>query len=214
MVVIMTKIKNELPVVEIFESIQGEGFNTGKRAIFIRLGRCNLRCPWCDTNYDQFDLMSFEEIFLEIIAFSDTKNVVITGGEPTVHKNLSFFIEKLKVNSYTVWIESNGIREIPKLIDYIAISPKRLYRNIYEKQCVFTADEVRIVIDDKEDGLDFCQFIEKRVKSKRYFISPCEIDNEIQWADALHVLAKLNERHNRKVDWFLSIQTHKMMDIR
>lgn len=37
------------PIVEIFESLQGEGFNTGMPAIFVRFGKCNLTCPWCDT---------------------------------------------------------------------------------------------------------------------------------------------------------------------
>ncbi len=41
-------------IVEIFESLQGEGFNTGMPAIFIRFGKCNLACTWCDTNYHQF----------------------------------------------------------------------------------------------------------------------------------------------------------------
>lgn len=204
----------ELPIVEIFESIQGEGFNTGRKAIFIRLGQCNLKCPWCDTNYNEFILMSFDEIFNKLESFLDTKNIILTGGEPTIHRNLNLFIDRLKENSFKVWIESNGIREIPNSIDYVAISPKRLYQSIYEKNCVTDADEVRIVIDEVEGGFDFCQFIEKKVKSQKYYISPCEVENKIQWVDALNVLGRLNERDDKKVDWLLSIQSHKIMDIR
>ena len=49
-------------IVEIFESLQGEGFNTGMPAIFIRFGKCNLACPWCDTNYHQFKHWSLSQI--------------------------------------------------------------------------------------------------------------------------------------------------------
>ncbi|MBO0439259.1 7-carboxy-7-deazaguanine synthase QueE [Candidatus Enterococcus ikei] len=210
----MSKKMEELPIVEIFESIQGEGFNTGRKAIFIRLGQCNLKCSWCDTDYNEFILMSFDEIFNKLESFLDTKNIILTGGEPTIHRTLNSFIDRLKENSFKVWIESNGIREIPNTIDYVAISPKRLYQNIYEKHCVTDADEVRIVIDEVEGGFNFCQFIEKKVKSQKYYISPCEVENKIQWADALNVLGRLNERDNKKVDWLLSIQSHKIMDIR
>lgn len=214
LVTIMIKSNKELPVVEIFESIQGEGFNTGKKVIFIRLGKCNLNCPWCDTDYNKFILMKFDEILNKLEGFSNTKNIVITGGEPTIHENLDSFIKILKDNAFIVLIESNGILEIPNAIDYVAISPKRLYRKIYEKKCVDNVDEVRIVIDEVKEGFEFCQFIEKKVKSKKYYISPCEIENQIQWQDAIKVLGLLNDREDRNVDWFLSIQAHKLMGIR
>ena len=70
-------------IVEIFESLQGEGFNTGMPAIFIRFGKCNLACPWCDTNYHQFKRWSLSQILNKVRSFS-AKNIIITGGEPTI----------------------------------------------------------------------------------------------------------------------------------
>ena len=49
-------------IVEIFESLQGEGWNTGMPAVFIRLGKCNLACSWCDTDYLKFGMMSLSDI--------------------------------------------------------------------------------------------------------------------------------------------------------
>lgn len=210
----MIKTSETLPVVEIFDSIQGEGFNTGRNAVFIRLGKCNLSCPWCDTNYDVFKTMKISEILDRVNEITIDKNVIITGGEPTIHSNLCSLVNGLKLNGFSVWIESNGIEMIPKTIDYVAISPKRMYTNIYKKKRVMNADEVRIVIDDIQGSLEFCIFIEENVNSQKYYISPCEVDNNIQWEMALEVLGKLNGRINRKVDWLLSIQTQKFMEIR
>ena len=50
------------PIVEIFHSVQGEGFHSGESSIFVRFGRCNLRCEWCDTNFDEFEEMSISQI--------------------------------------------------------------------------------------------------------------------------------------------------------
>ena len=43
-----------MKIVEIFKSIQGEGSNFGKQVIFVRLGNCNLKCPWCDTDWKKY----------------------------------------------------------------------------------------------------------------------------------------------------------------
>ena len=207
-------LDTSLPVVEIFASIQGEGFNTGQNAIFLRLGKCNLRCPWCDTDFNKFKFMTLEEIYSEIQKIKNVKNVIITGGEPTIHKDLDLAVNFLKYNGYFVWIESNGLLRIPNNIDYIAISPKRLYKKYYEKRCVKIADEVRIVIDDLEEGYNFCKFIEKKVKAKKYYVSPCEINRKIMWEEAIIVLGRLNSRLNHPYEWLLSIQTHKLINIK
>ncbi len=47
---------------EIFESLQGEGYNTGMSAVFIRLGKCNLACAWCDTDYLKFGMMRLSDV--------------------------------------------------------------------------------------------------------------------------------------------------------
>ena len=63
-------------------------------------------------------------------------------------------LNQLKSNGYFVAIETNGLKDVPAQIDYIATSPKRLYADAYDKRYIKTADEVRIVVDDV---FDFCE---------------------------------------------------------
>jgi organic radical activating enzyme len=71
------------PIVEIFHSIQGEGHHTGTSSVFIRFCRCNLRCPWCDTEFDEWDDMSLGQVIDEVSKF-DCDRVILTGGEPAL----------------------------------------------------------------------------------------------------------------------------------
>ncbi|TCP93533.1 organic radical activating enzyme [Cricetibacter osteomyelitidis] len=196
-------------IVEIFESLQGEGFNTGMPSIFIRFGKCNLACPWCDTNYNQYESWSLERILTKVRSFS-AKNVIITGGEPTVVPKLEILLESLKSENYFLAIETNGLKPIPLQIDYIATSPKRMYQHKYQRRCIPFAHEVRIVADG--DVLAFCEQMENRIKAKHYYLSPCETDGEMNLLDTITQLGKLNQRTN-KPKWQLSLQTHKLIGI-
>ena len=64
----MTQDADGIQVVEIFESLQGEGYNTGMPAVFLRLGGCNLACPWCDTVFDRFETLSEDEVVERVAA--------------------------------------------------------------------------------------------------------------------------------------------------
>ena len=68
---------------DIFYSLQGEGRNTGRAAIFIRFAGCNLKCPFCDTDFSQYEEMSDEDILNRIKSYS-SHFVVLTGGEPSL----------------------------------------------------------------------------------------------------------------------------------
>ena len=71
---------------EIFYSLQGEGFHTGKAAVFVRLSGCNLRCPFCDTDFSSFTLMTAAQIAERVFAYSTDADtlIVLTGGEPSL----------------------------------------------------------------------------------------------------------------------------------
>lgn len=205
-----TLISNpRFPIVEIFESLQGEGFNTGMPAIFIRFGKCNLTCPWCDTNYNQFEQWSLTAILAKVQSYS-TKNVIITGGEPTVQPNLSLLLDELKKQGYFLAIETNGLKDIPAQIDYIASSPKRMYQEKYLRRCIHFAHEVRIVVDGQV--LAFCEQIEASIQAERYYLSPCEIEGKMNLLETITQLGLLNQRKN-KPRWQLSIQAHKIAGI-
>ncbi|EER47133.1 hypothetical protein AM305_01574 [Actinobacillus minor NM305] len=197
------------PIVEIFESLQGEGFNTGMPSIFIRFGKCNLTCSWCDTPYHQFDSWTLTQI-LEKVEGYQAKNIIITGGEPTIQPNLTVLLDELKQRGYFLAIETNGLKDIPTQIDYIATSPKRLYAKKYQRRCIPFAHEVRIVAD--ENVIAFCEQIETQINAERYYLSPCEVEGKMNLLETITQIGLLNQRKN-KPKWQLSIQTHKIVGI-
>lgn len=197
------------PIVEIFESLQGEGANTGMPSIFLRFGKCNLACPWCDTPYNHFQQWSLSCILDKVRSFS-AKNIIITGGEPTIQPQLTLLLEQLKKEGYFLAIETNGLKDIPPQIDYVATSPKREYAKKYQQRCITKANEVRIVVDG--NVLDFCSLIEEKIQAEHYYLSPCEIKGEMNLLETITQLGWLNQRLN-KPKWQLSIQTHKLIGI-
>lgn len=96
------------PVSEIFESIQGEGNRAGMRCLFIRFQFCNLTCTWCDTKYTwlkdtgYFKWYSLTEL-KDIIREKGIKEVIFTGGEPTL-----FSLDKLIEPGFNYHVETNG----------------------------------------------------------------------------------------------------------
>lgn len=202
----VSELSKTYPIVEIFHSVQGEGFHAGSPRIFIRFGRCNLRCEWCDTEFDEWNEMTVIEILAEVMKF-DCKNIVFTGGEPAI-QDLVPISNALRNRDYHTSIETNGTIEIPEgLIDWICVSPKdQLYPNVKIKQR--TGDELKIVYcgqdldmyDDLVDGFG------------NLFIQPCYFEGEsVEWNgknfQETEALVKNNPR------WRLSLQTHKWMGI-
>jgi len=111
----------QLPVVEIFRTLQGEGILIGTPSVFVRLAVCNLHCVWCDTKYTWVPkLLEREKIMflypMDIFnivkekAGNSVKNVVFTGGEPLLwwDKGLRDCVESLSYNGFFVEIETNG----------------------------------------------------------------------------------------------------------
>lgn len=107
-----------MKVVEIFDSIDGEGIRAGKTATFIRLAGCNLRCSYCDTLYALFNEakpceyteMSIDEILLKVN--KTYKRVTLTGGEPLLHAKSVDLVKRLLENGVEVNIETNGAVDI------------------------------------------------------------------------------------------------------
>lgn len=209
----MTEIQPENPayrIVEIFESLQGEGYHTGMPAIFIRLGKCNLACAWCDTDYLSFQPMHLDEIHACLKKYS-APNIIITGGEPTIQPHLNILLDSLKAAGYRLHIETNGLTPVPPQIDFIAASPKACYAAKYDKQCIENADEIRIVADG--DIQNFCARIEQKIRAKHYYLSPCEQNGAMNIHHTIRQLGMLNSRPDAPVHWQLSIQTHKWAGI-
>ena len=91
-----------LPLMEEFYTIQGEGFNTGKAAYFIRIGGCDVGCHWCDVK-ESWDAsihpLTATEKIIENVCAHPAKSVVVTGGEPLIY-NLDFLSSELQKKKY------------------------------------------------------------------------------------------------------------------
>lgn len=122
----------ELPVVELFHSVQGEGVRSGEPATFIRLAGCNLRCTWCDTPYSWSadGLRDAAPMRIDAIAAAVRERaVVLTGGEPMLHhRRLPALIAGLRGRGVEhVTVETNATVFDPvlaPLVDLWSLSPK------------------------------------------------------------------------------------------
>ena len=191
-------------LVEIFESLQGEGRNSGRPCVFVRFAGCNLACPWCDTDRARHFSLSLDELVKEIAAFKP-KSVILTGGEPTRVAAMPELIAALKERGYWIAVETNGTAEPEWLafVDYVACSPKLEYP---ESLKLTRANEVRVVASAPE-VVAFCRDLPSRIAATDYYLSPCERGGEMDFATAKAVLAELP-------GWALSVQLHKLLGFR
>ncbi len=191
-------------LVEIFESLQGEGRNTGRPCVFVRFAGCNLACPWCDTDVKKRFSESLEELVAEISRFKP-KSVVLTGGEPTTVDGMPELVAALKERGYWIAVETNGTNDADWLqfVDYVACSPKAEFPEAIK---LTRADEVRVVASS-ESVVSFCQSVRGGIAAVDYYVSPCERDGDIDFATAKSVLSQLD-------GWSLSVQLHKILGFR
>lgn len=115
----------EYPIIEIFDSVQGEGRYSGLPVTFIRFAGCNLECPWCDTAEQLAEISELIELE-DIVDKVHYPSVVMTGGEPTLQDLDSLCAairEKFGTKTFLM-IETNGTGTVPSAFNYIACSPK------------------------------------------------------------------------------------------
>lgn len=118
--------------------MQGEGPSLGRRAGFVRLGRCNLACTWCDTPYTwrwsdhdprvELSVRSVDEVVAQVEAMR-VPLVVITGGEPLLQQRaLASLLERLRSSGHEIEVETAGTippaPEVVGLVDRFNVSPK------------------------------------------------------------------------------------------
>ncbi|MBF0122478.1 MAG: 7-carboxy-7-deazaguanine synthase QueE [Candidatus Omnitrophica bacterium] len=115
-------VQEKAKVVEIFESIQGEGKYAGVSQVFVRFAGCNLNCAWCDSSHARdpkpggFREMGAEELLAEVDQLRGAcHSLSLTGGEPLVHVDfLKEFLPMLKAYKIPVYLETNGT--LPKAL--------------------------------------------------------------------------------------------------
>jgi len=193
------------PIVEIFHSVQGEGFHAGIPHVFVRFGNCNLRCEWCDTDFLTYEERNLESIVDEVLSY-DCDRVIFTGGEPAL-QDLSTIGSSLKKEGISLSIETNGTIEVDPIIDWICVSPKdQLYPNAKIKQR--QGDELKIVYC----GQDLGMYDDLRMGFMHHFIQPCYLDSESVEENGRSFQA-VEKVVKESQGWRLSLQTHKWMGV-
>jgi 7-carboxy-7-deazaguanine synthase (Cx14CxxC type) len=202
---------------EIYLTIQGEGAQTGRVAIFVRFSGCNLWtgreqdrasaiCKFCDTEFRGTDgrnggKYGAEKLVSIILNIWDSRSgrpfVVITGGEPLLQLD-QYLVDRLHDSDIEIAIETNGTLQAPDRIDWVCVSPKA-GTEIVQK----SGHELKIVYPQQElNPLDFADW-----DFEVFTIQPMdgtEIEQNTQ-AAAAFCLA-----HSQ---WKLSLQTHKLIGI-
>lgn len=197
-------MKRSLTIVEIFNSVQGEGANQGRSATFVRLAYCNKRCSYCDTYWETGTEMTLDAIRAELEKYA-TRFLIWTGGEPTMQLDdeiLGFF------EGYTHAIETNGTNPVPSRIDYISCSPK--VEQALLRQNFDHVNEFRFPVI-KGDALPD---IDELPVADNYFLSPV-FDGEAQHCmeinfENLNYCLELIQKDPR---WRLSVQLHKLIQV-
>ena len=207
-------------VKEIFYTLQGEGMQAGRPAVFCRFAGCNLWsgmekdrtqavCTFCDTDFVGTDgegggkFTSSGELAKAIAALwpkedsSGTRFVVCTGGEPLLQLDEPL-VDALHAEGFEVAVETNGTQPAPQRLDWICVSPKADAPVILAR-----GDELKLVYPQEKaqperfENLDFRHFLlqpmdgPEREKNTQLAIAYCKA-------------------HPR---WRLSIQSHKILGI-
>ena len=199
-----------MKVNEIFYSLQGEGLNTGTPAVFVRLRGCNLQCPFCDTEHAEGKEMTEGEIIEEVSRYKASL-VVITGGEPALQLTESL-VEMLHLLGKTVAVETNGTIELPKNVDWVTLSPKDAFLGEKAKPVLTEADELKLVFSD-DLCRDACKCVSKydNINVRHRFLQPCDTGDAVKNAE---IIKKTIEYCKEHPEWRLSLQTHKILNIR
>ena len=195
-----------LPVVEEFFSLQGEGFHTGKAAYFIRLGGCDIGCNWCDSRFswnpDLHPVIETKSIIERVIE-SGADSVVVTGGEPLMWK-LDYLCNELRNKKIGTFIETSGAYPLSGKWDWICLSPKR---NIPPSvEICKVADELKVIIQDRSD-------FEWAEKYRGIVRNGCRLFLQPEWSRFESIIPEIVEYIKKNGIWRISLQVHKYMHI-
>jgi 7-carboxy-7-deazaguanine synthase (Cx14CxxC type) len=207
-------------VKEIFYTLQGEGAQAGRAAVFCRFAGCNLWsglekdratavCNFCDTDFVGTDgegggkFTSAESLAAAIAAtwLADEKSgrqfVVCTGGEPLLQLDTPL-IDALHGHGFEIAVETNGTQEPPPGIDWICVSPKASAQVV-----LIAGNELKLVYPQRDampDRFEHLQFT-------HFFLQPMD---GVERDHNARAAVDYCRRHPR---WRLSLQTHKLLGI-
>ena len=146
-------------VSEIFFSIQGESTLAGEPCVFVRFTGCDLRCGYCDTEYAFYggSAMTRGQIHEEIAKYP-ARFVCLTGGEPTLQKELPQLAQELLDKGYVVSLETHGQRPLDalprgvrKIVDLKTPGSREPHTDFAAFAALAPGDEVKVVVTSHED---------------------------------------------------------------
>lgn len=192
---------------ETFYSLQGEGKLAGTPMVFIRFSHCNLRCSIanagfnCDTEFESGKEMSAKELLTRARSLAPAPGwILFTGGEPGLQLD-GPLIEIFKKDGWKLAIETNGTVQLPVGLDWICVSPKTAEHTLKQT----TAQEAKYV---RRSGMDLPV---SAIKADHYLISPAfDADGNVSKEDLIWCIDLVK----RSPGWALSIQYHKLLQIR
>ena len=203
-----SKIKNGtlLPVMEEFYTIQGEGYNTGQAAYFIRIGGCDVGCHWCDVK-ESWDASLHPLINIDIVISNvmqyPAKAAVITGGEPTLY-NLDYLTTQLKKVEIKTYLETSGAYKLTGIWDWICLSPKKTAAPLNE---IFSkANELKIIVHNTDD-FKWAETNADKVNST------CKLFLQPEWSKRTEIMPLIIDYVQQNPKWMVSLQSHKYMGV-
>lgn len=196
----------ELPIMEQFYTIQGEGFHSGRAAYFIRIAGCDVGCVWCDVK-ESWDLAVHPLAQISDIVKTVKENkadfVVITGGEPAMY-DLTTLVNALKVNDIEIAIETSGCYELIGKVDWYCFSPKKF--KAPTEEAYTKASELKVVISHPSD-ISWAEAHAEKVNTD------CMLFLQPEWNKQEKILPQIIEYVKGNQRWRISLQTHKFMQI-
>lgn len=196
----------ELPVMETFPTLQGEGLFTGQAAWFIRLGGCDVGCSWCDVK-ESWDASAHPlrkvADLVEEAARQPARTAVITGGEPLMHP-LGPLTAALREAGFRTHLETSGSSPISGLWHHVCFSPKKFKAAVNGFHAL--ADELKVVVNNRHD----LQWAEGHARQLR---PDCALFLQPEW-DKREAMAPLIVEHIlQHPRWRISLQTHKYLHL-
>ena len=195
----------ELPLMESFYTLQGEGFHKGRAAFFVRIGGCDIGCHWCDVK-ESWDpkihpLTDINKIIKQ--AKKHSKVVVITGGEPLMWP-MGPLTKKLQDLGISTHLETSGAYPLSGFWNWICLSPKKT--KLPHEECYKSADELKIIVYNKSD-FNFAELQSKKVRKE------CKLFLQPEWGVRKNINPTIVDFVLKNPKWKISLQTHKYLNI-
>jgi len=208
-----------LKIQEIFATFQGEGPYVGHPSIFVRLGGCNLKCDFCDTEFDSYKEISIDDIIKKVENLSRNNDgktfanlVVITGGEPFIQP-IEKLCDELIEKKFIVQIETNATfyRPINNKVK-IVCSPK-ISNNKYHpirEDLLKRIDAIKFIISSSRKNYNEIADVGQSKYDIPVYLQPMDEYDDKKNSDNIKLVLNLAKKYGA----IISLQTHKILNIK